>query len=125
MLLETKDASKTIKEYAGNFMKDEGLVRLMDKLYNLGGSEMSDWIVKTAGNVCVREASGLTEGRLLGCGHTENATLFCVVSKRLTVEIVKSFQGPSISQKTIRPPCSQPPVHIEGNSHQEERKAEV
>lgn len=101
MLLETKDASKTIKEYAGNFMKDEGLVRLMDKLYNLGGSEMSDWIVKTAGNVCAREASGLTEGASR-CGHTENATLFCVVSKRLTVEIVKSFRVPDLTKRYAR-----------------------
>jgi hypothetical protein len=104
MLLDTifaKDASKTIKEYAGNFMKDDGLVRFMDKLYNLGGSEMSDWVVNMAGNVCAREASGLTE-RASRSGHTENANFFRVVSKRLTVEMVKSFRVPDLTKRYAR-----------------------
>jgi hypothetical protein len=103
MLLDTifaKDVSKTIKEYAGNFMKDDGLVRLMDKLYNLSGSEMSDWVVKTAGDVCAREASGLT-ARASRSGHTENANFFRVVSKQLTVEMVKSFRVPDLTKQYV------------------------
>jgi hypothetical protein len=98
MLLDT---NFVIKEYAGNFMKVDGLVRFMDKLYNLGGSEMSDWVVKTAGNVCAREASGLTE-RASRSGHTENANFFRVVSKRLTVEMVKSFRVPDLTKRYAR-----------------------
>ena len=104
MLLDTifaKGASKTIREYVGNFTKDGGLVKFMDKLYGLRGSETSDLVVNMAGDVCAREASRLTE-RASRSRQTEDANFFRVVSKRLTVDMVKSFSIPDLTQRYAR-----------------------
>jgi hypothetical protein len=96
-------ASKEIKAYSSSFMKDDGLMKRMDTLFSLGGhwqkdSAMSDWVVFKAAKVCAREASRLTE-RASRSGRTEDANFFRVASNRITVEMVKSFRVPDLTER--------------------------
>jgi hypothetical protein len=94
-------ASKEVKGFSSSFMKDSGLVKLMDILFDLGGlkdTDMSKWVVSKAAEVCAREASRLTD-RASRSGQTEDAYSFRVNSKRITVKMIESFRMPDLTKR--------------------------
>jgi len=97
-------ASKEVKGFSSSFMKDSGLVKLMDILFDLGrqkDTDMSKWVVSKAAEVCAREAFRLTD-RALRSGQTENANSFQVNSKRITVEMIESFRMPHLTKRYVK-----------------------
>jgi hypothetical protein len=91
-------ASKDVKGFSSSFMKDSGLVKLMDILFDLGGLKDTKWVVSKAAEVCAREASRLTD-HASRSGQTEDANSFRVNSKRITVEMIESFRMPDLTKR--------------------------